>query len=267
MQVENKVKELCRSFNASDEILVAFSGGVDSSFLIYILKMFSEAKVSAITIITPYIPDWEVNEARSFCKSLKIEHEVIELPIHKSVRTNPPNRCYLCKSILFGHIKKYAAKKGFNIIADGSNADDKKDYRPGMKALKELAVRSPLLEFSFSKEEIRKQLRSYDLEIWDKPAYACLLTRIPYNTKIEDRDLKIIDEGERLLHNLGLRGARVRLHNNIARIELNPGYFTKIIEEKIRRKIIRSFKERGVEFISLDLEGYRMGSMNLNKTK
>lgn len=267
MPVKNKVKILCSSFSDSDNILVAFSGGVDSSFLLYMLRMFSGARVSAITIKTTYIPEWEIDEAKSFCKSFNINHEIIELPLHKSIIMNPPDRCYLCKSILFGQIKAYAAKKGFNIIADGSNADDKKDYRPGMEALKELEIRSPLLESGFSKEEIRKQLREYGLEIWDKPAYACLLTRIPYNTRIDKRDLTIIEEGERLLHNLGFRGARVRLHNNTARIELSTGYFNEILEDKVRKKIIHSFKTSGIEFISLDLEGYRMGSMNPKNIK
>ncbi|MEA1885593.1 MAG: ATP-dependent sacrificial sulfur transferase LarE [Bacteroidota bacterium] len=265
MPAKNKVEQLCSSFSDSDNILVSFSGGVDSSFLLYILRMFSKAKVSAVTIKTPYIPQWEVDEATSFCKSLNINHELIELPVHRSILMNPPQRCYLCKSQLFGHIKSYAAGKGFNIIVDGSNADDKKDYRPGMKALKELGIRSPLLESGLGKEEIRKQLRDYGLEIWDKPAYACLLTRLPYNTKIESHDLKIIEDGERLLHKLGFRGARVRLRNKTVRIETNTIYFNKIIEDKVREKIIRSFKAHGIEFISLDLEGYRMGSMNKTK--
>ncbi|MBN1387521.1 MAG: ATP-dependent sacrificial sulfur transferase LarE [Bacteroidales bacterium] len=265
MELENKVKLLGSSFSAFDKVLVAFSGGVDSSFLLYVLRMFSEAKVSAITVKTPYIPEREVNEAQSFCKSLDINHEIIELPLHKSLIMNPPDRCYLCKSLLFGHIKAYAEREGFNIIADGSNADDKKDYRPGMKALKELDIRSPLLESGFRKEEIRQQLREFGLKIWDKPAYSCLLTRIPYNTKIAMRDLDIIEEGEKLLDRLGLRGARVRLHENTARIELDTRYFIKILEDKVRKKIISSLKARGVDFVSLDLEGYRMGSMNPNK--
>jgi len=267
MQVENKVKLLCKSFSASDNVLVAFSGGVDSSFLLYILKRFSVAGISAITIKTPYIPEWEVNEAKAFCEFLSINHEIINLPLPDSVIMNPHDRCYLCKSALFGHIKTYAVREGFNIIADGSNADDMNDYRPGMKALKELEIRSPLLEFGFRKEEIRQKLKDYGLKIWDKPAYACLLTRIPYDTQINKHDLGIIEKGERLLHELGFRGARVRLHKNSVRIELNPEYFGKILDDKVRKEIIESFRASGVEFISLDLEGYRMGSMNPKKNR
>jgi len=267
MEVGDRIKQLCSPFNNSDNILVAFSGGVDSTFLLYVLKMFSSAKVSAVTIKTPYIPVWEIEEALKFCKEMDIEHEIIDIPIHRSVLLNPPDRCYRCKSILFGHIKKYAEAKGFNIIADGSNADDSKDYRPGMKALKELSIRSPLLEAGFTKEEIRKHLRDFKLDIWDKPAYACLLTRIPYNTKITINDLRLIEESERFLHLMGFPGARVRLHKNIARLEINSGFFNKILEDDVRESIIKEFKKRGIEYISLDLEGYRTGSMNHKKTR
>ncbi len=265
MEARDRINQLSSPFNNSDNILVAFSGGVDSTFLLYVLKMFSRAKVSAVTIKTPYIPAREIEEAIRFCKDMNIEQDIIDIPIHRSVLLNPPDRCYKCKSILFGRIKEYAEAKGFNIIADGSNADDSEDYRPGMKALKELDIRSPLLEAGFTKEEIRKHLRDFKLEIWDKPAYACLLTRIPYNTRITISDLRLIEESERLLHSMGFPGARVRLHKNIARLEINTGYFNKILEDDIREKIIMEFKTLGIEFISLDLEGYRTGSMNQKK--
>lgn len=267
MPADNKIKHIYRDFTSADNILVAFSGGVDSSFLLYVLKTFSDVNVSAVTIKTPYIPQWEVDEAISFCKSLGINHSIIQMPLHKSVIMNPGDRCYRCKSLLFNRIKEHAASGGFNIIADGSNADDIKDYRPGMKALKELDIRSPLLEAGFTKDMIRKHLKSFGLEIWDKPAYACLLTRIPYDTKIEIRDLNIIEESERYLHKLGFPGTRVRLHDNMARIETNSRFFEKIIEAGIREKIIHAFKAAGIKFISLDLEGYRSGSLNTKKIK
>ncbi|MDZ7739490.1 MAG: ATP-dependent sacrificial sulfur transferase LarE [Bacteroidales bacterium] len=262
MPANNKIEKIYSSFNSGDNILVAFSGGVDSSFLLYVLKTFSDVNVSAVTIKTPYIPQWEVDEAINFCKSLDINHSIIQMPLHKSIIMNPDDRCYRCKSILFNKIREYAAAGGFNIIADGSNADDKKDYRPGMKALTELDITSPLLEAGFTKDMIREYLKDFGLEIWNKPAYACLLTRIPYNTQIDMRDLNIIEESERYLHKLGFPGTRVRLHDNMARIETNSRFFEKMIETGIRTKIIHVFKAAGIKFISLDLEGYRMGSLN-----
>lgn len=219
--------------------------------------------MAAVTIKTPYIPQWEVDEAAEFCRSMNIDHDILELALDNSLLLNPPDRCYRCKSILFSQIKKYALDRGFNIIVDGSNADDTRDYRPGMKALRELEVRSPLLEKGFTKQEIRKHLRDFGLEIWDKPAYACLLTRIPYNTKITAGKLGLIVEAELFIHKLGFPGARVRLHDNIARLEINTAYFSRILEEEIRMKLVKEFKKLGIEYISLDLEGYRTGSMNL----
>lgn len=265
MPADNKIKQIYSSFNSGDNILVAFSGGVDSSFLLYVLKTFSEVNLSAVTIKTPYIPQWEVDEAVSFCKSMDINHSTIKMPLHKSIIMNPGDRCYRCKSILFNRIKEYAVSNGFNIIADGTNADDIKDYRPGMKALKEMDIRSPLLEAGFTKDMIRKYLRDYGLEIWNKPAYACLLTRIPYDTKIDMSDLNIIEESERYLHKLGFPGSRLRLHGDMARIETNSRYFEKMIESATREKIIHALKAAGIKFISLDLEPYRMGSLNPKK--
>lgn len=263
MEAASRIKHLGSTFRSTDNILVAFSGGVDSTFLLYVLSKYSDAKVAAVTIKTPYIPQWEVDEAAEFCRSMDIDHEILELALDNSLVSNPPDRCYRCKSILFGQIKKYALDRGFNIIVDGSNADDTSDYRPGMKALRELDVRSPLLENGFTKREIRKHLRDFKLEIWDKPAYACLLTRIPYNTGITAAKLGLIEEAELFMHKLGFPGARVRLHDNIARLEINTAYFSMILEEETRMKIVKEFKNLGIEYISLDLEGYRTGSMNL----
>lgn len=265
MAVRDKISTLCSYFNRADNILLAFSGGVDSTFLLYVLKKFSDARVSAVTVKTPYIPQWEVDEAIEFCKSMDIDHEVLNIPIDESIILNPPDRCYKCKSVLFGQLREYAGRKGINIIADGSNADDMKDYRPGMKALKELKIRSPLLEAGFTKEEIREASKDFKLKIWDKPAYACLLTRLPFNSRISLSELRLIEETERFLHRMGFPGARVRLHNNVARLEINPALFTRILDNNIREEIIKEFKTRGIEFISLDLEGYRMGSMNTSK--
>ena len=265
MQINDKVRSICDSFDKSDNILVAFSGGVDSSFLLYILKKYSPASVSAVTIKTPYIPEWEIDEAIDFADSLGVVHEIVEMPISESIINNPGDRCYRCKSVLFSEIKNLARRKGYNYVLDGSNADDTRDYRPGMKALDELKVQSPLLHSGFTKQEIRQQLREFGLKIWEKPAYACLLTRIPYNTEIKIDDLKLIEDSEFYLHNMGFPEARVRLHKNMVRLEINPDNFSIFIDENTRNRIISFFKEKNIEFISLDLEGYRMGSMNTKK--
>lgn len=264
MKTKDKIEKLLSAFKPSDRILVAFSGGVDSTFLLYLLKTRSNAEVCAITVKTPYIPDWEIEEAKSFCRSLAVKHKIIELGLPGAIKENPGNRCYLCKTILFNSIKKFAKEEGYNIIADGSNADDTSDYRPGLRALKELNIMSPLLEAGLVKKEIRNELKEYGLEIWDKPAYACLLTRLPYNYEIDPDDLHKIEESELFLHRLGFRGARVRLQDKSARIEVSPEHFEKIIKEETRSGIIRSFKAAGIDYISLDLEGYRTGSMNKN---
>lgn len=268
MRENKKITKLRGLFNKEDKILVAFSGGVDSSFLLYLLTSYTDAQIAAVTIKTPYIPQWELEEAGSFCKSNSIEHFIIEMGIHNSVIMNPEDRCYKCKSVLFTKIKEAADSRGFDIIADGSNADDINDYRPGMRALKEMSIRSPLLECGITKAEIRGFLKESGHEIWNKPAYACLLTRIPHNTRIKIEDLQIIEKAERFLHTEGFPGTRIRLHNNLFRIETNPDNFDRLMNPAKRERIIRNLKKHGIEYITLDLDGYRTGSMNpLKKEK
>lgn len=267
MTANKKIEKLEGLFKQSDSILLAFSGGVDSTFLLYTLAIKFKLKVRALTIKTPYIPRWELDEAVSFCREHNIEHEVINMPFPDSVISNPPDRCYRCKKILFTRLKEYAELHRFNIIVDGSNADDTSDYRPGMRALKELNIVSPLLETGISKAEIRNHLKKWGLEIWNKPAYACLLTRIPHNIHVDEKILSRIEEAEIYIKNLGFPGTRVRVHGEVARLECRAEQISEISENIIRNKIISKLKHMGFQYVSLDLEGYRMGSLNIVNKK
>ncbi len=256
--LDNILKEL-RSF------VVAFSGGVDSSFLLYRAHGLKKVNVIGVTIRTPYIPVAEIEEASAFAEAYGIRHRIIDLVFPETLRDNPESRCYLCKKILFTEVKRYASENGFLNVIEGTNADDSRDYRPGIRALRELEIRSPLQEAGLTKKEIRELLRQDGLSIWDKPAMACLLTRIPYETRVQESMLCMIEKAERYLFERGYPGTRVRLHGDIARIECLPGYFEKIIQPDERKEIINYLKNTGFRYVSLDLEGYRSGSLNGKK--
>ena len=245
-------------------IAVAFSGGLDSTFLLTVASKSVKAKVIALTLKTPYIPDWELDEAKKTCIDLKIEHIIIESGIPEDIRNNPPERCYMCKSFVFSRFKGEAKKYGAFELIDGTNKDDISDYRPGLKALNELGIKSPLLECDLTKEDIRKFSKMLGIISWNKPAYACLLTRIPYNTDIKEPDLLLIEKGELFLHKLGFTEARLRLHNKTARIEIGAEKMDKFMNPELRLEIVNELKRLGCLYVSLDLEGYRTGSMNNN---
>jgi uncharacterized protein len=216
----------------------------------------------AVTLRTPYIPAREINEAIEFTKTHGIDHKILDLPLPEIIRHNPVERCYLCKKILFKKISEYASENGYRHILDGTNADDIKTVRPGLKALRELSVRSPLAEAGITKKEIREFLLKEGLDIWDKPAMACLLTRIPYDTEVSEGVLRMIENAENYLFEKGYPGTRVRVHSDIARIECLPGYLEKIIHDPQRELIVNNLKNLGFRYVSLDLEGYRSGSMD-----
>jgi uncharacterized protein len=181
------------------------------------------------------------------------------------IRSNPLDRCYTCKKIIFTDLLKFAGENNYQFVIDGTNADDLGDFRPGLTALKELGIRSPLLESGLTKKEIRELSKEADLDIWDKPAMACLLTRIPYNTEINEGALRMVEEAENMLFELGYPGTRVRIHDDLARIECMPGYIEKIIRNPDKELIISNLKKIGFRYVSLDLEGYRTGSSNPEK--
>lgn len=242
--------------------VIGFSGGLDSSFLIHRANRFENLDFKAVTIKTKYIPEREIKEAVNFTSEHGISHRIIEIPFPREIRHNPSERCYLCKRILFDRIIDFARENNYEYILDGTNADDFNLYRPGLKALKEMQVRSPLAEAGLSRPEIREHAREAGLSVWEKPAMSCLLTRIPYDTRISEDILVMVEKAEDFLFEKGFPGTRVRIHGDIARIECIPGYLEKLVRDPDRKSIISYLKEIGFRYVSLDLEGYRTGSMD-----
>ena len=260
--MQNKSSNLDAILRDLDSFAVAFSGGVDSSFLVHRSGRLKNGSVIAVTIRTPYIPAREISEAVRFAGMHGIRHEIIDVPFPETIKNNPDDRCYLCKKKLFSEILDFAAKNNLKHVVDGSNADDSNYYRPGIRALAEMSIRSPLAEAGLTKEDIRVLSKSEGLNIWDKPAMACLLTRIPYNTLITDDMISMIETAETVLFDKGYPGVRVRIHGDLARIECLPGYMEKMIHDPERDHIINDLKKLGFRYVSLDLEGYRTGSFN-----
>ncbi|MGM0652199.1 MAG: ATP-dependent sacrificial sulfur transferase LarE [Bacillota bacterium] len=257
-----KLKGLLRS---SESAVIAFSGGADSYLLLsYAVSVMGPRMVLAVTINTPLNMQSEIEVAAQLAAALKVEHKVIDIdPCSEPQFTaNPPERCYICKRILFGPLIKLAEDEGFKVVLEGSNADDLDDYRPGLRAVKELGVRSPLLEAGLSKAEIRFLSRQRNLSTWDKPSAACLASRIPYGEKITGVKLKQVAAAEDFLRSLGLEGnLRVRRHGSLARIEVDENAFSTVTARhgEIRQKL----KELGFIYVTLDLCGFRSGSLNL----
>ncbi len=262
---ESKIERLDNILAGLGSFVVAFSGGVDSSFLLHRAASLKQVNVLGVTIRTPYIPKIEIDDAVEFTSSFGIRHKIIDLPFAEEVRGNPPERCYICKKSLFSKLIAFAAQNGYAHVVDGTNADDGKEFRPGLRALAELSVRSPLMEAGLGKAEIREYSNREGLPVWNKPALACLLTRIPYNTRVTEKALRMIEEAERLLFDMGMAGSRVRIHDDIARIECPQEKFDQLIHNPLRQQIIDHFKKLGFRYITLDLEGYRTGSFNPEK--
>lgn len=245
-----------------ESAVIAFSGGVDSTFLLKAAKEALGEKAAAITVVSPYIPKWEIEEAKEIVDELGIKHEFIEVSIMDEIKFNPDNRCYLCKKAIFTKIKEFANKNGYNYVLDGTNMDDTKDYRPGLVALRELEIKSPLLENRLAKQEIRQLSKELGLQTWKKPAYACLLSRIPYGNEIKIEELERIEKAEKYLMSIGFEGVRVRCHSDLARIEVQREERHKLFNEELLDSISATLKEYGFRYVALDMEGYRVGSLN-----
>jgi uncharacterized protein len=261
--IDDKYRRLLDVIASQGSAAVAFSGGVDSSFLCYAARAALGAKAIAVTIISPMLPKSELECAADIAKRVGIEHILVEEEeIDEEVAANPKERCYFCKKIEFGNILKVAKARGINAVLDGSNMDDLGDYRPGLKALEELKIVSPLREADFHKAEVRELSRRFNLPTWDKPAFACLASRIPYGERIDREKLFRIEKAENTLRSIGFRQFRVRSHENIARIEVAPDERKRFFDEKILDDISRNLKSYGFLYVAFELEGYVMGNMN-----
>lgn len=245
-------------------VCVAFSSGVDSTFLLKVAHDILGERAKAVTARSCSFPARELNEAKAFCESEKIEQIIVEtneLSID-GFSQNPKNRCYICKRAIFSGFLKVAEEHGLPYVAEGSNIDDNGDYRPGLTAVAELGIKSPLREAQLTKAEIRELSKEMGLPTWDKPSYACLATRFPYGEHITREKLLMVDKAEQRLMELGFRQVRVRIHENTARIEIDPSQFPEIIKTEIARPLAEYLHGLGFLYVSLDLDGYQTGSMN-----
>lgn len=264
MELQEKYQLLQDNLKSMGSVVVAFSSGVDSTFLLKVAHDVLQDKAIAVTASSCSFPERELHEAEAFCKENGIEHIICkseELDI-EGFRQNPKNRCYLCKRELFEKIWDIAKEHGIQAVAEGSNLDDNGDYRPGLMAVEELKVKSPLREAGLTKEEIRELSKQLGLPTWDKQSFACLSSRFVYGETIDENKLSMVDKAEQLLLDMGFHQVRVRIHGMMARIEVLSEEIGRIVEEETRKTIWEKLKEYGFTYVTLDLAGYRTGSMN-----
>jgi uncharacterized protein len=258
-----KERALCDVLSSLRSVVVAYSGGVDSAYLAYVAHRTLGDRALAVTADSPSYPERHRQLAVRIARDFGLRHEIIhtrELD-RPEYRANPANRCYYCKHELYTHLSELARTRGATVV-DGSNADDRGDFRPGRQAAREFGVRSPLDDVDLLKDEIRELSRRAGLPTWDEPASACLSSRIPYHSEVTDEKLRTIEQAEQALRALGFRVFRVRHHDALARIELAREEMARALEPEINAAIVRELKAAGYRYVSLDLQGYRTGSLN-----
>ena len=263
-ELREKYKLLKDNIRGLGSLAVGFSGGVDSSLLLAVAQEVLSDNVIAVTSVHVSVPERELNEAKEFCSERNIRHFISRIdPMEdEEFRHNGPDRCYFCKRRIFTDIKRIAKENGMAFVAEGSNMDDNSDYRPGHRAVEELSVRSPLREAGLYKQDIRLISKAMGLLTWSKPAYACLASRFVYGEEITEEKLHMIDMAEQFLIDQGFHEERVRLHGNLARIEVPAGDIERLASDKVREAVYKRFKEIGFLYVTIDALGYRQGSMN-----
>jgi pyridinium-3,5-biscarboxylic acid mononucleotide sulfurtransferase len=260
IEKEHALREALSSLGS---VVVAYSGGVDSAYLAYIAHDTLGTQALAITADSPSYPERHRQMAIQIAEQFGLRHEIIhtsELE-RPEYRSNPENRCYYCKHELYTHLARIAATRD-SVVVDGNNADDRGDYRPGRQAAREFGVRSPLDEVNLTKDEIRELSHRVGLPTWDEPASACLSSRIPYHTEVTDEKLRTIERAEQVLRSLGFRVCRVRHHDHLARIEIGRNELARALEPETSETIVRELKALGYRYVTIDLQGYRTGSLN-----
>ena len=262
--VEEKRQQLVNIINDMGSVIVAYSGGVDSAFLAAVAHEVLGEKALSVTANSPSLAPSELEDAIALATDQQIHYEIIETKEteREDYQANNPDRCFFCKDELYSHLMKFGDQRGYAVITNGTNVDDLGDYRPGLEAAKQYGVRSPLVEADLTKQDIRDLSKEMGLPTWDKPAQACLSSRIPYGTMVTVEALTRIAKAEHFLRSKGFKQLRVRHHDTVARIEIEPKDFSALLDESTRTDITEYFKSIGYSYVTMDMNGFRSGSLN-----